>query len=147
MIIIWDIDGTICDSSHRMPWNPNKRPTSEQIMLDQRVEELYLLFKFLGSKSCIKNIILTARSECDRNITVKWLKENGFDYDDLITNDKSENDVVFKTRALLEIKKKNKEFIIAIDDRDDIVEAFRDIGICTLQFKLCEKFVNKILDN
>ena len=66
-----DLDGVLCKET---------KPYSKAEPLTENIE----LLKNLKNSKNVKIIIHTARRERDRNITLKWLKNNGVPFDKLV---------------------------------------------------------------
>lgn len=146
MIILFDIDGTIADNSHRShfvedqscrkdthvsDWDSFLHP--DNVAKDRPITHMIELGrKFYDSLFTIH--ILTGRQESLRDTTVLWLNRHGFSfYTEL--HMRSNNDY----RPDYEVKREiiNKyykpgQIHLAIDDRKPVVDVFNFLGIPTL---------------
>lgn len=139
--VIVDLDGTIADCGHRLHHAQAKEWDEFQNAADQDpvLVDIADLVRELSRSSYI--IILTGRNERYRHKTIQWLEAAGLDgsYEELIMRPEGD----FSQDAAYKIEQLEKRFgdkagilanvWLAIDDRDTVVEAFRNYGITTLQ--------------
>jgi len=139
--VIFDIDGTLSDSSHRIQHAHMKDwDTFQSLAIDDPViVPIATLLRRLSRHADV--ILLTGRQEKYRHITKKWLEdaELAYCYEELIMreDDDFSHDINMKIKAL-EKRFGNQENVIAnvwfvIDDRDSVVEGFRNYGLTVLQ--------------
>lgn len=78
-----------------------------------------------------KIIILTARPECYRAMTEKWLLKHWVKYTMLLMrpNDSHEHSAVLKLKLIKEHGINPEEISCAYDDRQDVIDAYKSIGI------------------
>ena len=146
--IIFDLDGTIANISHRVHYlkdyeNPdgswNKKANwskfHNSISEDIVVEPIKFMLNHLYS-NFIDIIILTGRNDSVKKNTVKWLRDNEVSYDHLIMRPKNDHrsDTVFKLEQLKKLEKKFKIHFI-VEDRNRVVKMWRDEGYICLQCK------------
>lgn len=129
-VIVVDLDGTLCNSQHRdhlavagqwddfhsllvddLPWPDTKQ------LLDMFFPTEY---RVVG---------LTGRNERYRNATLKWLAKNDIWLDDLLMrpDDNYQSDHELKPATLERYYKKEQVWFI-LEDRDKVVEAWRNMG-------------------
>jgi len=133
--IVVDLDGTLCDCSHRVhlaqakQWEefhagiPNDKPH-------------YVVVDFLAMAVDYKILLCTGRDEKYRNATMKWLKDNDLlsIFDELIMrpNGNFERDHVLKLKIVDEFFRSRDAAVdsvfLILDDRDQVVQAYRDAG-------------------
>jgi len=75
--------------------------------------------------------LVTARTEFDRQRTIERLNELEVPYEDIYFKPEEEDVVDFKKRIAQELLEEYN-VIIGLDDRDDVRQAYRDIGITAL---------------
>jgi len=123
-IVICDLDGTLCDISHRSPYDAS---TCEQDGLNQVVANI------LKTKEYV--FLLTGREEKYRLQTERFLENHRIKYMDLIMRKSGDyrKDAIIKEEIYNQyIKNKyNVEFIL--DDRNQVVEMWRNLGLTCLQ--------------
>lgn len=136
MILFCDIDHTISDASWRDGmiggdggWDAyhlaseNDKPITEMIWL---VNHLKLSGWLI--------ICLTTRPEKWRQLTMGWLIKHGVHFDELVMRP----DKDFRPAPIVKVEQAQKIVAdltrcIVIDDREDTIEAFKAIGVTTLQ--------------
>lgn len=139
--IIFDIDGTISDASHRIQHAQAKDWDTFQSLAheDPVIVKVADLMRVLSMSANI--ILLTGRNEKYRHITKQWLKDASLDYayEELLMRPDGDYtpDVEMKI-GQLEKRFGGKAGVLAnvwfaIDDRETVVEGFRNYGILTLQ--------------
>jgi hypothetical protein len=139
--VVFDLDGTLADCSHRLQYAQSKQwdefhshSTEDDVII--RVADLLVS---LAATADI--VILTGRPEKYRAATQKWLEESNIALfcDELIMrpDDDWSSDGEMKIKAL-EKKFGSKEEVLnnvwlVLDDRDSVVEALRNYGLTVLQ--------------
>jgi len=138
--VIFDLDGTLCDTTHREHilrdrslflttkerWNLfyseliNDSPIVPNVNLVKILKETYYV------------IYLTARPEKYRDLTNKWVSKYIGDefYSSLIMReDEYLGAVEYKEKAYEELRKEGYEPILILDDDLDIVKMFKEKGL------------------
>lgn len=135
--IIVDLDGTLSDCNHRLHFvSGSKKDWKSFFNLsyeDPVIEPAKELIDMLKTKYMI--IILTARPESNREMTTKWLSDNNIDYDALFMrpNSNFKKSPVVK-KELVEVMKCHDYIpIYALEDRQDCIDMFHELGIFTLK--------------
>lgn len=139
--IIFDIDGTISDTAHRVHHAQMKDWDTFQSLAheDPVIVKMADLMRMLSLSANV--ILLTGRNEKYRHVTKQWLADASLDYayEELLMRPDGDfrHDAEMKL-AMLEERFGGKDGVLAnvwfaIDDRDTVVEAFRNYGILTLQ--------------
>jgi len=136
--IIFDIDGTLMDISHRKQfveqrpkdWNsfraatPNDKPNLDVFAIALALQ-----------KAGHNIIIASGRNESQREITVKQLDRQGLIFVDMFLRaDKNFiHDVELKRGMLQKMKEKGLNPEIVFDDRSSVVQMWRDEGLRAVQ--------------
>ena len=134
--IIFDMDGTLCDTSKRQHYlqgprrNRNWVAFKEEAIQDAPHNDVIWLARLLKEAGC-RLVICTARTEEEREVTVQWLKEVGKCYDlfDKIymrANKDYRDDADIKLELLEQIRADGYDPYMVFDDRDRVVNAWRN---------------------
>ena len=141
--VVVDIDGTIADITHRLPYVKNKKKDWKTFFdlcdKDSPIPDIIQLVKDLYL-SGYRIVFFTGRREVIREKTIEWLQKNlpFLDKYDVDFRGKSDyrNDSVIKEEMLYDYFDNPKEDIfLVLDDRDRVVEMWRKNGIRCLQVK------------
>lgn len=133
--VICDIDGTLAHMNGRSPYDPT------QYSEDSKDDFVHRLFSLLTSSGEVR-IIVSGRSDEYRGITEKWLKDHGITYQHLFMRDHKRvddkgnrvNDAIIKREIYEEHIKPFYNVICTIDDRDRVVNMWRnELGLKCLQ--------------
>ena len=154
--VIFDLDGTLADVSKRKEladkaqsqitgemteapffadrkawWDVWQNP---QIILDfdEPNPPVLLLFNILRTKYDV--IITSARNDKNRDITLQWFEKHDINVNTLIMRPDGDfrPDREFKQEVLDKLKETH-DIIMTFDDRDQVVQMWRDNGIPCLQ--------------
>jgi len=139
--VVFDIDGTIADCSHRLQFAQTKQwdEFHQRCLEDHVIINVADLLR--ASNAIAKVILLTGRPEKYRHLTQEWLRLSKLDehYEELIMrpDDDWSHDHQMKIAAL-ERKFGSKEEVLknvwlVIDDRESVVEGLRNYGLTVLQ--------------
>lgn len=135
--VIFDIDGTLADISHRVHHIPDWNKFQQNHHLDKVIEPIAELLSMV-SQHC-KIIYLTGRLESERQATALWLISNKITYstssDFLIMRPNGDfcQDDEFKERVLKQLITNGHNILFAVDDRKRVVDMWRRNGITCLQ--------------
>lgn len=135
--VIFDLDGTLCDCRHRLHHVTGAKRDWEAFFAgipdDPVVAPVRTVLAALAKEYSI--LITTGRPESTRADTVEWLDSYVVPYDRLYMRpaDDTRPDHVVKAQILEGIYADGFEPFLAIDDRQSIVDLWRERGICTLQ--------------
>ena len=137
MDIIFDIDGTLADISHRRHYVETK-PTDWVAFqalahMDSVVEPIAAIIRSLPSKNVI--ILCTGRGEQERSITDAWLDQHHIKYNALYmraAGDHRHDDVV-KEELLAQMRADGFNPQLAFEDRSRVVAMWRRNGIMCAQ--------------
>lgn len=128
---IFDIDGTLSIKGNRSPYEWSKVAEDEY---NFAVVETFRRLQD-NNHNPAKFIIFSGRDSSCREITEKWLKDNGIPYDELYMRplaDQTKDSIIKFGMYYNHIK--NKYNVIAIfDDRDQVVEMWRSLGLPCFQ--------------
>lgn len=137
MDLIVDLDGTLCDISHRVHLAQAGQWDEFHSLLaaDQPNLDVVLAVKALTVHHGF--IIVSGRSEKYRNQTAAWLARQKLEFDLLLLrpDDNWEQDHILKPKMLMESAYGgNKQLMLenvfaVLDDRDKVVEAWRNLGL------------------
>lgn len=131
--LVTDIDHTLCQAYRRVHLEGDWDRYNADAINDDPVHDTIALVRAL-KKAGWRIVALTARPEKWREITLKWLVTNQVPVDILMMRPNNNFDPSPKVKidALKKIQTKSKSNILAIDDRLDVIEAFREAGITAL---------------
>jgi hypothetical protein len=152
-MIIVDIDNTLANNSHRYQLATNLDGSInwdvlydyDNVLSDKPIE--YIIDSVKLNKECGRRIaIFTSRPERIRKATECWLNKHSIPYDEL--HMRSVEDHYIKD---VELKKKmydlfvNEKVSFAIDDKQDIVDLWEELGIPTLKVDTIEYYTDLLL--
>ena len=142
-IILVDLDGTLCDNSHRITFGQSKDWDAYHSLCDKDgvfLDMAAVLFSLAGDYEVIA---ITGRDERYREKTVAWLKNNKLDF--LIDHILMRAEKNFKPEAEVKVELLDKHFktrdawlpkiVVAFEDSEATVSAFRNLGIPTFQVR------------
>lgn len=137
--IIFDIDGTLADISHRRPFvtsaTPNWKKFNDLMGEDIPNRPVVNLYKTLHETKKFLMILVTGREEKYRKITEQWLIWNNIPFEKIYmrkTKDFRKDDIV-KKDILNKLRQQGHEIEFAVDDRDSVVKMWRDNNITCFQ--------------
>lgn len=125
--IICDIDGTLAHMKDRSPYDWSRVGEDE---VDPIIKNL---LKILKEKYVI--ILVSGRDGCCMDETKQWLEDNGIQYDQLLMRGNGDNspDTIIK-KAIFDVYiKDNYNIEFVLDDRNQVVEMWRSLGLKCLQ--------------
>lgn len=125
--IIVDIDGTLAHMNGRSPFDWDKVGEDECDEVIKNIVNTYDNNGFI--------IVMSGRDGSCRDITIKWLEDNGIKYDLLLMRAEGDmrKDSIIK-RELFDTKVKDNYFIeYVLDDRNSVCAMWRDMGLKCLQ--------------
>lgn len=135
--IIFDIDGTLADLTHRLHHIKNGSRNWDSFFADAGkdapIEQICQLNRVLAGHYNI--IVVSGRTDSIRDITEKWLQDNSIRYDDLHMRKHGDyrQDFIIKSEILDHIIEQGNEIEFVIDDRPSVVAMWRERGIICLQ--------------
>lgn len=143
--IIFDIDGTLSDPKHRLHHIKNGArnwdaffaetmgddPVEEIIAVNHAFEDQGKLFAAYSKKLPYALIIVTARNRDNEDMTRAWLKEHKIAFDKIYMRASKDyrEDSIVKQEILEQIREDGYEPFLVFDDRQRVVDMWRDNGI------------------
>jgi FMN phosphatase YigB (HAD superfamily) len=138
-IIVFDIDGTLADVTHRRHWVANKPKNwaawNAGMSADPVHEDIRWILMKLRRVPGSKTILCSGRGEVNREVTEQWLSDNRIPYEDLYMRKAKDyrQDYIVKVELLARIRKEHGEPFMWFDDRQQVVDAIRAEGVRVLQ--------------
>ena len=138
MDIIFDVDGTLMDISHRKQFVESKpkdwNSFREETPNDAPIKEVFQVAIAL-QKAGHNIIIASGRNKSQRAITMKQLMKEGLVFIDLFMRSDTDyrSDVVLKREMLGAMRRKGLNPKMVFDDRDSVVQMWRDEGLRVAQ--------------
>ncbi len=145
-VIIFDIDGTLANSDHREYIVNHAGSDSEAdwaeyfeaSRYDPPHYEIQWLNHIMADREDAELIVLTARPDYSRAMTEEWLKKHDIVHSELIMKDRLpdgsyDKDHVFKEKVLDQLIAQDRKPFIVFEDRQSVVDMWRDRGIKCLQ--------------
>ena len=137
---IFDIDGTIANTDHRVhhlegdkkDWKSWYAKAHNDTPYWEIVDLMHLAWN-----AGIKVIICTGRDENCREETKEWLDKHGLPYDQLYMRKKGDrrDDTIVKFELLEKMHEHGYDPVLVFEDRDRVVQMWRDAGLKCLQVK------------
>lgn len=127
--IIVDIDGTIAHMNGRGPYDNSLVHTD---LFDEVIGQLAYLWS-VGTNATV--IVMSGRDAGCRPQTVEWMRDNNFYYDEFYMRPEGDqrNDAVVKNELFEQHIAGRYNVDFALDDRNRVVDMWRDKGIKVLQ--------------
>lgn len=141
--IIVDIDGTIADATHRLHYISTKPKKWKQFFDESKddpvYEDVHWLIKLITSTGS-RILFVTARPESEREKTLEWLHNKaGLQgcYAKLYMRYPGDyrDDFLVKKDILQDIRNDGYDPFLALDDRDGVVNMWREQGISCFQVR------------
>lgn len=138
MDIIFDIDGTLADITHRRHFVTNKPkdwPAFQKAAhMDKPNGPVCILARSLRAM-CHRIILCSGRGEQERPVTEAWLEEHQITYDGLYMRAEKDyrGDDVIKEELYQRILADGFRPEIVFDDRDRVVALWRRLGLVCCQ--------------
>src|SRR5688500_19612020 len=135
--IVVDLDGTLCDCAHRVHLAQAKQwdEFHKGIYEDKVREDVAVFLDVIPNDISLRVLLCTGRNEQYRIPTLNWLQDNNlWGFDDLVMRpkDNHESDDLLKVRMVDEFfggrAKALEQVAFVLDDRDRVVQSFRDAG-------------------
>ena len=141
--IIVDLDGTLCNISHRRKWvdgSMGKKDCWNKFFEGIEDDKLnwwcYFICESVRLTKIAEIIFLTGRPENYEHITRQWLSEHIEPYSYYLYMRKDgdfRQDSIVKEEIYRKHIEKNFEIIFCIDDRQQVVDMWRSKGLVCLQ--------------
>ena len=130
-----DLDGTLCDISHRIHLYHAKRYDDfHSLLVNDPVNQNVVNMLWGCISGGIEPIFLTARPERFRALTTEWLRKNVGDHMAkkplfMKLDDDARDDDVVKQNIFVNKIQPNYNVVLAIEDRAHVVEMWRSLGL------------------
>ena len=134
--VIFDIDGTLADVSHRRRFLPDWGKFFSAMDKDPLNKVVADIMQAYIEHDDIDVIVCTARPKDYLEKTVIWLRQHGIaGYDHLFMRPKGDfrSDTTIKEEMLEKILDLNYEILFVVDDRQGVVDMWREKGLVCLQ--------------
>ncbi|MGB0927939.1 MAG: HAD family acid phosphatase [Pikeienuella sp.] len=137
--ILFDIDGTLADIAHRRHFltdgRRDWRSFNAEMGGDTPNAPIVELYQTLWASGQYDLMLLSGRSEDQRAVTETWLTWNEIPFDQLLMRASGDyrSDVVVKKEFLERIRAAGKTVLFAVDDRQSVVDMWRENGVTCLQ--------------
>lgn len=139
-VIVFDLDGTIADIEHRRKYIATKpknwKAFCEGIKNDTVKREVQLVYNMFVSTGEYDIIFASGRSDEYRDMTEEWLHKHDFHhYVKLYMRKEGDYraDYIIKKEILDEMRADGYNPILTFDDRDQVVQMWRENGIPCFQ--------------
>ena len=134
---IFDMDGTLCDSDHRKHFLEGKKDWAgwfRDIDKDPVHDDVAQFYDVAISQG-IAVLICTGRDESCRDVSQKWLDDNGIIVDQLFMRKAGDrrDDSIVKKEMLEEIRALGYNPLLVFEDRDRVVKMWRENGVRCFQ--------------
>ena len=138
-VIVFDLDGTICNVDHRRHWVASKPKNwaawDAGLPNDTPNDDIIWMLNSFLDRGNVRIILCSGRDSHLRDATVAWLEKHGVYYDALYMRASGDNrkDSIVKVELLHDIQRDYDWPWLWIDDRNQVVDAIRQQGVRVLQ--------------
>lgn len=137
-VIVFDIDGTVANIVHRRQYVANKPKNWAAFNAGMAHDTVYEDVKFIYDTfraAGHRFVFCSGRGDDTREVTEKWLADNGFEYEALFMRRAGDyrKDSVVKVELLDQIRQWHGEPYLWFDDRNQVVDAIRAAGVRVMQ--------------
>ena len=138
-VIVFDIDGTLANITHRRHWVANKpknwRAFNAGMSQDTPNADIVWMLHTFRSQPDVRIVICSGRGSENRAVTESWLAEHVGAYDALYMREEKDYraDSIVKVELLEQIERDFARPWLWVDDRQQVVDAIRAQGIRVLQ--------------
>lgn len=135
--IIIDLDGTLCNTTHRQHFMDKKRKNwkafYDNLVKDEPHEWCRVLIQ--GMSPILQIIFVSGRPDSYKEQTQEWLKRHGFgDFPLFMRKDGDfRKDSIVKSEIYHQHIEPEFEILFCVDDRQQVVDAWREMGLTCLQ--------------
>ena len=132
--ILCDLDGTLCDISHRFPlFQAGKQKEFEAEVLNDSSDKMVGSFLNFARFRGYEIVFLSARSEDLRNVTQAWLAEHfpGFERFPVFLKGRKDfraDDQIKREIYNTEVKPRY-DVALVLEDRSSVVSMWRELGL------------------
>lgn len=137
-VIVFDVDGTVADCSHRTHHVSNGasnwKAFFDEMSEDSPIAEVIDLNNLFYNDPNYSVVVVTARPRDYEDQTVSWLKKFGVKYDAFYMRAAGDfrKDSIVKSEILDQMRTDGYDPYIVVDDRKQVVDMWRSKGIMTL---------------
>lgn len=137
-VVIFDIDGTLADATHRLHHIKAKSPNWDtffaECVTDPVIEPIRELAQIVNAQG-YRIILVSGRSAKVRAQTEEWLDINDVPYQELHMRAEGDyrQDFIVKSQILDAILAEGHEIAFVVDDRPSVVAMWRERGLTCLQ--------------
>lgn len=148
-IFLCDIDGTVADLTHRLKYiakdqrddkgkriHPNWKKFFAACVMDEPITPVIETIQLL-SRAGARIIMMSGRSDEVRYETEQWLKEHDVPFDSMYMRRAGDTrqDAIVKAELLAQVVDAYpfSEIVAVFDDRQQVVDMYRDMGIKVYQ--------------
>jgi predicted kinase len=133
--IIVDIDGTLAHMTGRSPYDYSK---VQEDVVDENVREIVIRYSGRGLMDEVPStyiIIVSGREDGCKDVTEQWLADNSIPYDEIHMRKHGDlrEDSIVKKEIYEEWIKPRYNVRFVLDDRNRVVEMWRELGLKCLQ--------------
>lgn len=133
-VIIFDLDGTICNVKHRRKFVANYPKNwdawNKGISLDTPNEAVKFMFESIVSRDDVEVLFVSGRSDEYREVTETWLEDNGFAGRLYMRKEGDfRDDGIVKGEIADKIISEGNEIFCVFDDRKRVVDMWIERGI------------------
>ncbi len=132
---LFDIDGTLANGRHRLH-HIEKAPKDWDAYFaacgdDEPITHIVELARELHAPFWTAIVLVSGRSDVCRAETEAWLKRHNIPYDAVYMREAGDHtdDDKLKIQMLAQIRNDGYEVIMAFDDRNRVVQAWRNAGV------------------
>ena len=135
--VIFDVDGTLANNQHRQSWVRNKprnwKAYNATMSEDKPITNIINMTHIMSRHYMV--IVVTAREEDHSTTTIDWLRKHNVYYDSIYFRGKQDyrDDTIVKSEILDKIMAEDIEPVMVFDDRNKVVDMWRQRGITCLQ--------------
>jgi phosphoglycolate phosphatase-like HAD superfamily hydrolase len=142
-VVLCDVDGTLANNEHRQHFLDVKpkdwKNFKYNAFYDPPYPDIVWLVRTLHAAGN-KILIVTARTEDEREVTTRWLDEVagiGGLYERMYMREDGDyrDDTIVKAEILETIRKDGYDPTLVLDDRNRVVKMWRDLGITCLHVR------------
>lgn len=128
-----DIDGTVANGDHRLHYIQKEPKAWDDYFMACSADEPIMHMQALvtGLSELFQIVYVSGRSDLIREQTIAWLDQHGFPCDALYMRKQGDhkNDDKLKIELLAQVRADGFEPVMAFDDRNRVVKAWRDAGV------------------